>query len=364
MTERDFRKAIIGWGEDLPVWLTVLSYVVVKSAESICEISRSVRREEGAITFARNFPMCEWHAFYACHQSVVKAVCLAVLPVCEGCLEKWLSDSNDELQEGYASWKADVVSRLGPLFVNSETRNQGIDELCDEFTKVAYVCDARLTNIVLIQFERLSSVDVDELEARRMCETPSLRFVLEVLVPCIALHQESPFTLFNRAREGEWDAWDKLIELDQWVLTFPEWTALAYSGDPQRDQFLRELQAQAVMRRRPEIDAAKMKLTLAAFISYVGDACGVPIAHKKLQELFDLNAQAAGLGDRDKDLPVLHDTFAREVRRHRENWMKYMPHLPDELKRAMGRFRKQKFAKQRSTRPRRVAKRRTRTKVA
>ncbi len=355
MKSRSDRASFVQWGHGLPIWLTSLSYVVAKTVESIFEIARIVRKEEGAIALPRNFSIQEWRSLYVDQTSAINKVVLELWPIGKGELQEFVSRSNEEFQAEYAQWQGRLVERLGALYADPATRDQAIDELCDELAKVVYISDDRLANIALIIIDRFFSAEVEDEEGLQWVESAPLRFIMEVLAPCIALYQELPSTLFQRAQEGDSDALEKLLELDQWVSMFPDWAAMTHSGNHSRDRDFLELFAKAITRERPKLEIAELKLTMASFISYLAVAVGTPIAHKKLRELFDLHAQITGQGDIDKDLTRHDDTFARLIRRHRESWSRYTPQLPEELKRAMGRLRKQNTHKQRKVKGKRAA---------
>ncbi|MFA8018008.1 hypothetical protein [Bremerella cremea] len=355
MSNRYDRQLISEWGRGLPVWLTSVSYITVKSVDSIFEITRAVRKEEGSLALPRNFSVEAWRALYLDHTADIKQVLLTLWPIGEEKFEEFVFKSNEEFQEDYAQWQGRIVERLGSLYADPVTRDQSINELCDEFAKVVYISDDRLTNIALIVIDRFFRAEVEDEEGLQWVESASLRFILEVLVPCMALYQELPSTLFQRAQEGDLDALEKLLELDQWVSMFPDWAAKTHSGDHSRDRDFLGLLATAITRERPKLEIAELKLTMASFISYLAVAVGTPIAHKKLRELFDLHAQIIGQGEIDKELTRHDDTFGRIIRRHREKWSRYTPQLPEELKRAMGRLRKQNSHKQRKAKRKRAA---------
>lgn len=346
MTRRRQRSKFVEWGQGLPSWLTALAYIVPKAAESIYEVCRMARREDGSITLSRGFPLDVWRSYYSDLGALFQEVSHLLAGEGQEHVEEIVNRTSDELKGAYEDWRNGLVIRLGALYADPETRQWAMDELSDEFAKVIYFSDDRLTNIVLIVIDRFFTFEMEEEEGQQFIESPAIRFVLEVLVPCIVQHQELPSTLFSRAIDGDWDALEKLIELDRWVLMFADWAAMSYTGDSARDQEFRELQAKALTRQRPKLDIGELKITLAAMLSYLGHACGIAIAHKKLRERFDLHAQSSGQGERDRDLPVSDDTFGRVIRRHRTDWESYTPHLPQELIDAVQRIRKQKASKQ------------------
>lgn len=162
--------------------------------------------------------------------------------------------------------------------------------------------------------------------------TSEMSFFLFVWLPCWLIYRIHPTRLYRKARQGDFNAINKLISLDPLMLHDPAIAKRIHSLRlNNKNNAYESLLTAPLKPLNAKIKTKKMKLALAGYISAVATIYKTPLSEPEIRVLFDAVAQDTTGNLIDTDLPEMPDTFAREIRRDRDLWLKMLPR-PDKRK--------------------------------
>ncbi|CAN0534087.1 unnamed protein product, partial [Ectocarpus sp. 8 AP-2014] len=166
----------------------------------------------------------------------------------------------------------------------------------------------------------LSEEDQAEAEQLRakVKGSPSLVFLLRVVIPCVAEHGKTPWQLFATATHKNRpciDSLEKLLLIDKRAHHHPSVLEVIESN---RHHFNHAAKALLLRPRKRSIQQWKYRSMRLAKHLFV--CLGRELTEPECRELLDLVAQARTGALRDADLPESSDSFARSLRRDSLPW--------------------------------------------
>lgn len=152
---------------------------------------------------------------------------------------------------------------------------------------------------------------------RSMMESPPVQFMLRVILPCAVLYRDHPVRLLRRARQGDDDAFEKLLRLDKSILEDPvlanRWHELMQDPKPARRKRFRE--AMAGLPKVPN-GVKWLRTAMAGYISQSAEEHGVDLTAPEIRRLFCDFAPGGYLSD--EDMPA-GEALTKSLQRNR-NW--------------------------------------------
>lgn len=296
------------WSQRKPRPLALIGPVAVFSAEPIqrfltgddpYEILRRCGRRDEA-----------WEEFYNSDLAVLKA--MPPEPSSFG------NDRRDWLVEAAESGLVGSEETFTLPFLNHQAQREllekrlGIDQHALEQTMA-----------MLAESDTAPTGSEEELE--RLLENAAFRFIMRLVVPCFAQHQQTPQTKASQATDvadPNIDELKELLRLDAGFISDPRAQGVLSTSDIDVSNERFQYVSSALGRPSAPPTLKEMKCRLAGFVSFVGWVLGHPVQGPDIKALFDIRAQQldpSSLGD--IDLPV-KESLTQSLGRHRARWIK------------------------------------------
>jgi hypothetical protein len=148
-------------------------------------------------------------------------------------------------------------------------------------------------------------------------------FFVLVTVPCWLLYQIHPSRLYRKARQGNFDALQKLLNLDPLMIHDPmigkQIQRLRFKNKSRQYERLFEI---LLKESTIHVTPQQMKYALGGFLSAFAQILHVRLTAPDIHRLFDAVALDFDGLHRDSSLPDNNGTFARAIHRYRTDWLK------------------------------------------
>lgn len=163
----------------------------------------------------------------------------------------------------------------------------------------------------------------DEALFDRLFASAAGQYWLCVWLPCVMYYRTYPPLLLRRAREGDDDALDRLLRLDESVVADPgilrRWHEIMHNGSgAERRRMLTAIAG----RPKGRLDRKAMRLGLSGLISQFAIGFGCRVTAPEIKALFDA-VERVRSGRIDTSLPESAEAYSKAVQRNR-SW----PSLP------------------------------------
>ena len=147
-------------------------------------------------------------------------------------------------------------------------------------------------------------------------------FFVLVTVPCWLIYRTSPTRLYRKARQGNFDALEKLLSLDPLMLHDPSIGKQIQKLRLNNKSFKYEkLLAATLKEHHLNITAQQMKYAAGGLLSAFAKILKQKLTAPDIQKLFDAVTKDFDKEIADSDLPA-GDSFARAIFRYQQEWLK------------------------------------------
>lgn len=250
--------AIEAWGEGRFLPLVMMAQNIASAAPLIYQLMELVQRAECpwllASSYADEITLTSWRRMYRDRTR------------CEGIILHFLASPStpnfaDATAESWSqlrgSFEAELVAELTSGILQGYTSEQ--KQWAERVLRVYY----KRTHLPSIsqQFKAVDPPDNFELWLRR----PEFVFFFSVVMPCLLLHQEWPWDVFERARHGDIDAIERLLRIDPDVDSDDEIEELCFRcrrSQPEKCHLL----SKAGQRPKMALDLKEIKFILGGWI--------------------------------------------------------------------------------------------------
>ena len=148
-------------------------------------------------------------------------------------------------------------------------------------------------------------------------------FFALITVPCWLIYRTSPTRLYRKARQENFDALEKLLSLDPLMLHEPiigkHIQELRLNNKTTK---YRKLLDATLNDSHANITAQNMKYAAGGILSAMAKGLKPRLSTPQIHKLFDAVALDFDKKLIDPDLPTNEGSFARQIYRHRDEWLK------------------------------------------
>lgn len=147
-------------------------------------------------------------------------------------------------------------------------------------------------------------------------------FFILVTVPCWLIYRISPTRLYRKARQGNFDALEKLLMLDPLMLHDPtigkKIQELRFTH--KNSKYEKLLQA-PLKEHQLKVTSQQMKYAIGGLLSALAKVINKKLTAPDIQKLFDAVAQDFDQKLNDLDFLTTPNGFARSIFRYRDEWL-------------------------------------------
>jgi len=169
----------------------------------------------------------------------------------------------------------------------------------------------------------------DSEKKQKFISTPEVLFFVRVWAPCFLLYGDYPAYILRKARQGDEEAFEKLLRLDKLLIYEPKMKKIFKKATETKARGRMSLIAKA-FRSTPKakIEIKHIKYFFAGLLSLISIAMGQKLKAVDIHNLFDAVARDTTDELVDPDLIVSPETFEKGIQRARNFWKISIP-LPD-----------------------------------
>ena len=169
----------------------------------------------------------------------------------------------------------------------------------------------------------------DSEKIQKFISTPEVLFFVRVWAPCFLLYGDYPAYILRKARQGDEEAFEKLLRLDKLLIYEPKMKKIFKKATETKARGRMSLIAKA-FRSTPKakIEIKHIKYFFAGLLSLISIAMGQKLKAVDIHNLFDAVARDTTDELVDPDLIVSPETFEKGIQRARNFWKISIP-LPD-----------------------------------
>ena len=169
----------------------------------------------------------------------------------------------------------------------------------------------------------------DSEKKQKFISTPEVLFFVRVWAPCFLLYGDYPAYILRKARQGDEEAFEKLLRLDKLLIYEPKMKKIFKKATETKARGRMSLIAKA-FRSTPKakIEIKHIKYFFAGLLSLISIAMGQKLKAVDIHNLFDAVARDTTDELVDPDLIVSPETFEKGIQRARDFWKIPIP-LPD-----------------------------------
>ncbi|MDD5722804.1 MAG: hypothetical protein PHY29_03590 [Syntrophales bacterium] len=175
--------------------------------------------------------------------------------------------------------------------------------------------------------EQLSEGKTEKIQ--KFIRTPEVLFFVRVWAPCFLLYGDYPAYILRKARQGDEEAFEKLLRLDKFLIYEPKMKKIFKKATETKARGRMSLIAKA-FRSTPKakIEIKHIKYLFAGLLSLISIAIGQKLKAIDIHDLFDAIAQDTTGEQIDPDFIETPETFEKRIQRARDFWKIPIP-LPD-----------------------------------
>jgi hypothetical protein len=293
---RHFEK----WAEGKPEILVSFAQQCALSAASFCDFTRCFY-EGGSHSNLLTFPSHrEWQSYYKNHRITASFF-----------LDFW-AVIFPEKRPGFSQ----LIDSVRSMRKNDQELPEGITKLFGGVSDDLYWMS-------LAEVLPDSSSENVQSEMVNIVRSPKMNFFVNVYVICAAFYGEEPGILLRNARLGNYDALERLLRLDESMISEPGVAAQIFrlKASGKRSQYENLF---ACLGRKPKLDLTlqRIKHVKAGQISALAELMGVKLTAPDIRALFNAISKDSGKGLEDSDLPLNDEAFSKAVQRERAVWLK------------------------------------------
>lgn len=155
-------------------------------------------------------------------------------------------------------------------------------------------------------------------------QKPEGVFSLFAFLPCLILHKDHPTRIYRKARQGNFEAMNKLLMIDSSLLHDPSIGAHIINLQRSNKSYLYDrLMNTSAKAPRKKIDAQRFKYSFAGLISLNSHFFHCPFTENDIRKLFDAVWKDYHGEDIDPDIADSHEGFQKAIQRERAEWLNF-----------------------------------------
>lgn len=317
--------AIQKWTERKPFLIAMLAPQIAITARDIHEAFQDTKERR---FMSHQFPLPNLPAWFAMYRSHKKPLHFL----------RTLFDSFSEFGADSIEFGEGVLAGAQELSRNKqvEVQTPSLEEL-EQMRSV-------MQNMLSESFQEIQDdISTDPLDPSLKSEMLSLladnslesSFFILITAPCWLIYRISPTRLYRKARQGNVESLEKLLQLDPLMLHDPAiGKAILKLRFNHKKSKYEKIILTPLSNPNANITALNMKYAIGGLISALAKALNPLHKHKvstpDIHKLFDAVAKDFDGLETDTDLPENQDSFARAIYRYRDEWLKVF--LPDKKK--------------------------------
>lgn len=300
-------KELQKWSKDKPYLVAIFAGQIVSTAQDLADGFKSLKLRRFA---SQEFPLPHlpsWFAMYRSHRKTAQQI-----------KDIWT-----------AAYGRNIVQFFSELFEElqgQKTQRKHLPTLSPEEIKDSFdLFQAMLLASEQALEDEFNQVPVKQAAKRRMRKLVEknpleLSFYLFVATPCWTLYRTSPTLLYRKARQGDFDALEKLLRLDQLLLHDPTIgkQIISYRFNHSSSKYRKLLDA-ATKAPKGSGSLKNILLSQVSLLSAISHLTVKPLTPQDLFELVEAfdNDSKGKLFD---DLPKTPDALARALTPDRNLW--------------------------------------------
>ena len=311
--DQNKKKHFEEWAKDKSPLLKMSSSVFADGNGSIFEFLQNIITGVKMGGYDRLPPVDEWLQFYRNHRQIYKGVTNTI---------RQINNETAKLIDLYEQYQS-VFSQLKHI-----TKSE-LQEIKEELTSAEKKRGESFFREILEIIDNdfgIGKNETTELEEKEkllaLLNQQEMIFFMRVWAPCLFLYGEYSTRLFRKARQGDNDALEKLLRLDQTVIADKKIMELFHQGKIAKKKATYNLFITA-LGKRPKVTLTrrKYKYELAGLISAISISLGQRINTQDIKRLFDAISKDAGKGSdidfKDEKQP---EALTKAVNRARLKW--------------------------------------------
>lgn len=288
------------WAEGKPEDLALLARIIAFSAEGLCQMVQDFYDGGPYSQFLTFPPLDEWHDYYEEPDEIAEF------------MARFVSLSPSE----YAFSLQQEMNNLTRRINNGENVTEPTGSLNEREEN----CRSFNESITDVSFEDCPTLSPEEFVA--FYSDPMMNFYVNVSMICDAFYGEGVGELLKKARLGNYDALEKILRLDESMISEPSIAAQVYElkVEGKKTKYLKLLEC---LGKRPKLKLTlqKIKYVKAGHISAYSELMGRKLTEPEIRALFDAVSSDRGNGPIDTTLPESSETFSKVIQRERVVWL-------------------------------------------
>jgi hypothetical protein len=305
------------WCEKKPLLVAIIAPQLASSSEACYRAMRRLKIGDPIVS-SENLPSSKkWLSLYKNHDIVETEVKAA------------FRELGNFAENGVDLF--DIVSlsrierrRLGATKFNKKIRRElkklSREDWNDIWEFWNHLFEASLEDIKSDIYESEDQASVEAFMGK--LESPEFLFFFRVWTPCWLLYQEYPTNLLRKARNGNYDALEKLLRLDSTTLNDPKVSEIYHQAGSHKNRAIFNLIATSIQKNlKSKVTRQKIKISIAGLISAISKLINSKLDEPEIRSLFDAIAMDSGNSSIDTDLPDGQEAFSKAIQRERKFWM-------------------------------------------
>ena len=304
------------WSEGKSPLLRMSCLAIANNQKEILEFLQTIKAGKQLGGYVHLPPAAEWLKLYRNHRLIHKGLTNAF---------RQISDDAAKAVDFYEQF-------LSNLHYFRHITNGELREILEEQT-------ATEKNAVAHNFQEIQEIIGNDLnignevpgiefnaeEKERIAlllSIPEMIFFTRVWAPCFFLYGDYPTRLLRKARQGDNDALENLLRLDQTVIADKKIIELYHQGKVAKKKATYNLFTKALSKKpKVKLTRRKIKNELAGLISAVSSSLGQKLTAPDIKKMFDAFSKDAGKGCnpdfKDQNQP---GALTKAVNRARSKW--------------------------------------------
>lgn len=304
------------WSEDKSPILKLASFVFASSLDLFIEFFRDIKSWK---IVGRDFslpPAYEWLKFYRSHRRIHKGVTNALRQI------------NDDTAKAIDYFEKFLSAIRNLKYITNSELQEMKEELTTAERNKAANQFREIQEIIENDFN-IGNVDIkEETKAKEkerllnLFHKPEMIFFTMVWAPCLLLYGDYAPCLLRKARQGDDNALEKLLRLDETVIADKKIIDLFHQGKVAKKQATHNLFIKSLSKKpKVKLTSRKIKLDFAGLISAISISLGQRLTTPDIKELFDAISKDEGKGSdtdfQDQNQP---EALTKAINRARSRW--------------------------------------------
>ncbi|GFE58733.1 hypothetical protein [Geobacter sp. AOG1] len=305
-------KELRKWAKDKPDIIKIFAAHLVSTVQGMAEEFKTIKLRRFASQKFSPPHLPSWFAMYRSHRKTVQQV-----------KDIWAAVFGRNIVDFFSGLSEEAKKKKRGNSISTQPTQNELDASVKFLQTMLSASEKELE-------DEFNNVSIKQAAKRRMSKLIEknpleLGFYLFVAVPCWALYRMSPTALYRKARQGDFDALEKLLCLDQLMLHDPAIgkQIIDYRFKHSSSKYRKLLDA-ATKSPKGSDSSKNILLSQVGLISAISHLTTKPLTPQDLFELvhaFDQDSKNKLLDD----LPENYDALARALSPDRNLWRQLLP---------------------------------------